>query len=48
MTHDERALLVIVAKALSISKSVPETWRHKISAIAAAVERAGNMASAGK
>lgn len=47
MTHDERDLLILVARA--VASGPPTAWlKGELLRLSAAVERAGNMASAGK
>jgi hypothetical protein len=48
VTPDERALLLLLAKALSGNLPLPDFWRSKITTLALAVERAGTMTSASK
>lgn len=48
MTPDERELLLMLVRALNGNLPLPDFWRGKINTLALAVERAGNMTSAGK
>ena len=48
MTADERALLLLVAKAISGYAPLPDFYRSKVMELVIAVERAGTMASASK
>ena len=48
MTPDDRALLLLVAKAISAYSPLPDFYRSKIMELVLAVERAGTMASVSK